>query len=168
MLMTMSWSATGGRNPSPRTFMGVRTRALSPAHATQTYRLRLVGREAIEQPIASRAAQVCLAAAALGATRGMRGIPGSGGLVIAQAFAIDVSHHGGAGAALCPVSAGAILVGRKGPSVRLRAGQYIVVIGREANAGNHGASLGQRSLHAELVICAVKVIDVLRDYFALE
>jgi len=41
-----------------------------------------------------------------------------------------------------------------------------VIVGRVADAGDHGAPLGQRRLHTELAVIAVEIIDVLRDDLA--
>ena len=54
----------------------------------------LVDGEAIEQAVAAGALQVGLAAAAVRAARGMRRVPGLGGVVIAQPDAIDMAEHG--------------------------------------------------------------------------
>ena len=50
----------------------------------------------------------------------------------------------------------------------LRAGENIVTIGRVADAGNDGAAFRQRRLHAELVVVAVQIVNVLRNNFSLE
>ena len=73
--------------------------------------------------------------------------------------------------ALCtagPVVAGLVVTGRKRPTVRLRAGQGVVIVGRVADTRDHGSPFGQRCLHAELVVVAVKIVDALRDDLAFE
>src|SRR5215218_7698250 len=54
---------------------------------------RLIGREAIEQAVTARAAQVCLAAATFRSTRRMGGVPRPRGFVIAQTLAVDMADH---------------------------------------------------------------------------
>src|SRR5262249_9356452 len=120
--------------------------------------------EAVDQAEATRAAQVVLAAAAVGAARGMRRVPRLRRGVVAQALAITVAEHGRALRAAGPVAAGAVLAGRGRLAVGLRAGQHIVVVGGVADAGHHVAALGQPILHAELVVFAVQIVDVLRPH----
>src|SRR5262245_66666222 len=67
-----------------------------------------------------------------------------------------------------PVPAGPVLAGGESFAVRLRAGQDIVIVRRVADAGDHGAALGLRRWHAELVAVAVKIVDVLRDDLSFE
>src|SRR5262249_55632295 len=98
----------------------------------------------------------------------MRRVPRLGGRVIAQALAVDGADHRGALGAAGPIAAGSVVSGWKCTPVRLRACQHVVVVGRIADTGNHGAALGQRGLHAELVVVAVKLVDVLSDNFAFE
>src|SRR5437660_290413 len=98
----------------------------------------------------------------------MRRIPRLGRGVVAQALAVAVADHGCALGAARPVAAGSVLAGRKGPSVHLRARKNVVSIGRVANAGNHGPALGQRHLHAEFVVVAMKIVDVLGDDLVFE
>src|SRR5437764_10946935 len=94
----------------------------SPAMRTRGHQSPAsVRREAIEQAVAAGAAQVGLAAAAVVAARGMRGVPGFRLDGVGQAFAVDVAEHGGAAAAAGPVAAGAVLAGAEGGTVHLRA-----------------------------------------------
>src|SRR5262249_23631594 len=108
------------------------------------------------------------AAAAARPARGMRAVPRLRSGIVAQTLAIDVTDHRGTLGAAGPVPTGAILAGGESLAVRLRAGQHVVIVRRIADAGDHGAALGQRRLRAELVVIAVQVIDVLRDHLALE
>src|SRR4051794_30771764 len=101
----------------------------------------LLGGEAIEQPVAAGAAQIALAAAAVGPTRGMRRIPRLRRRVVAQALAVDMADHRRALGAARPVLAGAILGSREGFAICGRAGQHVVTVRREADAGNDEAAL---------------------------
>src|SRR5262245_52410118 len=129
---------------------------------------RLIRGEAVEQAVAADAPLVVLAAAAVRAGRGMRRIPRFRRRVVAQTLAFAVADHGRALGAARPVAAGSVLAGRERASIHLRAGQYVVGVGRVANTGNHGAALGERDLHAELVAVAMQVIDVLGDDLVFE
>src|SRR5262245_66685789 len=88
--------------------------------------------------------------------------------VVAQTLAIDVADHRRALGAAGPIAAGPVLAGRESFAVRLRAGQDVVIVRRVADAGDHGAALGLRYLHAELVAVAVKIVDVLRNDLPFE
>src|SRR5688572_26356340 len=77
-------------------------------------------REAVEQSIAAGALQVVLAAAAVWSARGMRRIPRQHGWRGVQPLAVMVAHHGGAGGALGPVAAGAVIGAGKRRAVGLR------------------------------------------------
>ena len=90
------------------------------------------------------------------------------GAVIAQPLAVDVADHGRALGAARPVAAGAILAGRERAAFRGRAGQDVVTVRRKAHAGNDLAALGQRRVHAQLVVVAVQIVDAVRDDFTLE
>src|SRR5262249_519279 len=129
---------------------------------------QLVRGEAVEQAVAAGAPEVVLAAAAVGPTRGMRRIPRLGRGIVAQTLAVAVADHGGALGAARPVAAGSVLPGRESPPVHLRPRKNSVRIGRVADARNHGPSLGQRHLHAEFVVVAMKIIDVLSDDLTFE
>src|SRR5262245_32962857 len=83
-------------------------------------------REAVEQPVATRARQVGLAASAVRSARGMRGIPRQHGRRGIEALAVVMSHHGGTSGTLGPVAARAIFTGRECGAVGLRAGQDVV------------------------------------------
>src|SRR5262245_57656237 len=137
-------------------------------HAPVSRELCLVGSEAVEQAVTARASQIRLAAAALRATRRVRRIPRPRRGVIAQAFAVDVPDHRGTLGAACPVAAGPVLARREGTPIHLRAGQNVVIVRCVADAGDDGAALGQRRRHAELVVVAVEIVDVLGHHFALE
>ena len=77
-------------------------------------------------------------------------------------------HHRGALGAAGPVPASPILARREGATIRLRAGQHVVIVRRKADAGNNGAALGLRVRRSELVVVAVEIVDVLGDDLALE
>src|SRR6185295_3854603 len=129
---------------------------------------RLVGGEAIEQPIAPGAAQIALAAATVRPARGMRGIPRPRRRIVAQPLAVDVTNHRGALGAAGPVAAGSIVTGRERAAFRRRAGQDIMTIRRKANAGNDLAALAQRRIKAELVTVTVQIVHTRRNDLALE
>src|SRR3981081_1816538 len=50
----------------------------------------------------------------------------------------------------------------------LRSRKNVVTVGRVANTRNYGSSFRQRDLHAELVIVAMQVFDVLRNDLGFE
>src|SRR4051812_25944435 len=62
-----------------------------------------IGRKTVEQAVATGALKIVLRAAAVGAARGMRGVPGFRGVVIAQPKAVRMAEHGGALRAARPV-----------------------------------------------------------------
>ena len=64
--------------------------------------------------------------------------------------------------------AGPIFAGREGSAIRLRAGESVVTSWRVADAGDHGAPFRQRGLHVQLVVVAVKIVNVLRDNLTFE
>src|SRR6266478_5856676 len=111
-------------SPHPLFGMAVKGRQESPG-----WSVPLIDRKAIEQPVAAGAAQIGLAAAAIGAARGMRGVPRFRRVIVAQAFAVGVADHRGTLSAARPVAAGTVLTRRKRSAVRLRAGQRIVPVG---------------------------------------
>src|SRR3954454_22322889 len=127
-----------------------------------------VRREAVEQPIAAGAAQVGLAAAAVGSARRMRRIPGARRRVVTQSLAIDVPDHRGALRAAGPVAAGAVFADREGLAFRRGAGEHVVAVRREADARNDETALGERRHRAELVVVAVQVVDAGRHDLTLE
>src|SRR6185437_10555059 len=142
---------------------GARRRAavsLSPA--------RLLRSKTIEQAVAAGAAQVILAATAVGTARRMRRIPRMRRWIIAQAEAVNVSEHGAALGAARPVFSRTILTVREDAAVRFRARQCIVTGRCNTDTGDPAAVLGQRCVHGELIVIAVQIIDVLRDDLALE
>src|SRR3954452_16653756 len=98
----------------------------------------------------------------------MRRIPRTRWHVVAKSLAIDVANHGGALCAARPVAAGAVLASREGPALRRRAGEHVVTVRREADAGDDLAALGERRIESELVVVAVRVLDARRDDFAFE
>ena len=125
----------------------------------------LIACEAVEQSVTTRTAQIALAAAALRAARGMRGVPRARCRIVAQALAVDMADHRGALRTARPVLAGAVVAGREGAAFRGRSGQHVMTVRCEADARNDLAALAQRCVEAELVVVAVQVIDVLRHDF---
>src|SRR6185437_770568 len=110
-----------------------------------------IDREAIEQAIAARGAQVGLRAAAVFPARGMRRIPRMGGLVLSQALAVRVAEHGRPLRAARPILARPVLaVGESGP-VRLRTGQHVVAVGLVAAAIVDLTLFGKRCLLGKVV-----------------
>src|SRR5262245_64049474 len=67
-----------------------------------------------------------------------------------------------------PVAAGSILIWRECATFGSRAGQHVVTVRCKTHTWNDLASLAQRRIHAELVIVAVQIVDVLSDYLAFE
>ena len=96
--------------------------------------------------------------------RWMRRVPGTRGFVVAQARAVDMAEHGGAVVLLVQLLQVRSSAGREGLAVRGRAGQRVVIVRRIADAGNVVPALGQRVLHAQLVVVAVQVVDAGRDH----
>src|ERR1043165_7850083 len=144
--------------------------AAAPAIEASSRRVmanRSLTREAIEQPVAARALQVVLAAAAVRTTRGMGGIPRQHRRRIVEALTIMMTDHRGARGALAPVAAGALVRAGEGGTIGLRAGQDVVTIRRVAASVDHIALLIQRSLLVEIVRRTVQVGDVLGDHRAL-
>src|SRR5262249_26534168 len=129
-------------------------------------RAALLGREAVEEAVASRALEIVLAAAAVGPARGMRRVPRLGGVVVAQPLPVVMADHRRALAALGPVGAGAILAGRERGTVRLRARQDVVRVRRVAAPVDGVALLGERGLLVD-VVRAVELGEVLGDDDAL-
>jgi hypothetical protein len=74
--------------------------------------------------------------------------------------------HGGALRRARPVLAGAVLAGRKGRAVSLRAREHVVAIRRVAGAVDDLALFGERGLLGEVVAGAVEVGDILGDHDA--
>src|SRR5262249_20603879 len=125
--------------------------------------LRLIGGEAIEEAVAAGAAQIRLAAATVGATRGMRGIPRPRRLVVTQTLAVDMPHYCGALRAARPIMAGFVFAGRKGAAVGLRAGQRVVLVGGVAAPVDNVTFLGQRGLFGQIVV-AVQLVEVFGNH----
>src|ERR1041384_842061 len=122
--------------------------------------------EAVEQAVAAGRTQIGLAAAALGAVREVRRIPGMRRRRVVQARAVDMAEHSSALRAARPVLAGLVLARRKGAAVRHRAGQRVVLVGRIAAAIDDVALLGQRGLLCQIVL-AMQFVDILGDNDAL-
>src|SRR5262245_21769169 len=126
----------------------------------------LVRGEAVEQPIASGAAQIGLATAAVWPARQMRRIPRLRRRLLVQPHAIMVADHGRPLSALRPVAASSILTGGKRAAVRRGASQDVVPVGRVATAVDHLARLVERRLLGEIVV-AVQLVDICGDDDAL-
>src|SRR5215467_15028647 len=126
----------------------------------------LPGRDAVEEAVTSSALQIVLAAAAVRPARGMRRVPRLRRVVVAQSLPVVMADHRGALSALGPVAAGAILAGREGGAVRLRAGEHIVHVRRVAAPVHRVTLLGQRGLLVD-VVGAVQLGHVLGDDDAL-
>jgi hypothetical protein len=139
---------------------GFRRSALRFARCGATALLR----ETIEQAVTAGGDEIRLAAAA----RHMRGIPGALEDGVLSAAAIMVPKHGATERAARPVVAGQVHIAGPRPTVHLRTGQNVMLVGRIADASDDRASFGQRILKTELVIVAVKIVDVLRNDHALE
>src|SRR5262249_20781034 len=69
-------------------------------------------------------------------------------------------------AALRPVAAGLVVAGRERRSVRLRAGQNVVHVGRIAAVLDHLALFGERSLLRKIVL-PMQLRNILGDHHAL-
>src|SRR5205085_8310547 len=102
------------------------------------------------------------------AARHVRGVPGFREDIVRETPPVAVTDDRAAEGAAGPVVAGQVEVSGKRATVHLRAGDDVVVVRREADAGHHGAALGERRLHRELVVVAVEILDVLSDDLALE
>src|SRR5438552_15101552 len=126
----------------------------------------LVCGEAVEQAVAAGRVQIGLAAAALGAARGVRRIPGMRRRRIIQARAVDMADDRGTLRAARPVLAGLVLARRTGAAIWHRAGQRVMLVGRIAAAVDDVALLGQRGLLCQIVL-TVQFVDILRDDDAL-
>src|SRR5450759_2034460 len=118
------------------------SRALRLRYTASSGFVSLIRREAVEQPRAAGALEPVLAAAA----RGVRRVPRPARWVVGGAGAVAVAEHGGAVGARRPILASQVLVGWERLTVRLRAGQHVVHVGRVTAAVDHRALLGQRRL----------------------
>src|SRR5690348_1969966 len=123
----------------------------------------LIDREAIEQAVAARRAQVGLRAAAVLPARGMRRVPRTSDLVVGQTFAVSMAEHGGSLRAARPILAGVVLAVRKSGAVRLRTRQHVMAVGLVAAAIVDLALFRERRLFGEMV-GAVQFGYVLRDH----
>src|SRR5262249_50724833 len=121
-------------------------------------------RETVEQAVTSGRYQVGLTAAA----RHVRRVPGLHERGDDDAIPVDVTEHGAPEGAAGPIAAGQVHVRWKRPALRSGTGQNVAPVGRHARPGDDGAALRERVLHAELVVVAVKIVDVLRDHHAFE
>src|SRR5262249_17234474 len=106
--------------------------------------------------------------AAVRPTRRVRRVPGLRCVIVTQALAIVMADHRRALTALCPVAAGAVVAGREGGAVRLRAGEDVVHVRCVATAVDHLALLVQRRLLGDVVVRAVQLGDILPITVPLE
>src|SRR6266436_7843141 len=144
-------------SPHPLFGMAVKGRQESPG-----WSVPLIDREAIEQAVAAGAAEIGLAAAAVGAAGGMRGVPRLRRVVVAQAFSVGVADHRGTLGAARPVVAAPVVTRRKRLAVGLRAGQRIVPVGGVADAIDDIALFGEGRLLGQ-VVGAMELVDVFGD-----
>src|SRR5215831_3292317 len=129
-------------------------------------RIPLICGKTIEQAVAAGAAQIGLAAAAVRAARGVRGVPRFRGVVVAQPLPVDVADDRGTLGAARPVVAGLILTRRKRFAVGLRAGQRIVLVGGVPTAVDEIALFGEGRLLGQ-VVGAVQLVEVFGDGYPL-
>src|ERR1700749_2748251 len=94
-------------------------------------------------------------------------IPGARIVVVGEPGAVDMAEHGLAELAALPAVAGHVDVAGEGAAFAVGAGQRVMPVGREADAGHPGAALGERGVARELVAGAVEIVDVLGDLDAL-
>jgi hypothetical protein len=119
----------------------------------------LVDGKAVEQPIATRAAQVGLRAAAVRTARGMRRVPRPNGFVVAWALQVGVPEHGRTFCAARPILTRHILVRREGGAVSLGARQNVMTVRPVAVATNDLALFAECRLLADS-IAAVQLRDI--------
>src|SRR4030095_1304303 len=74
-----------------------------------------------------------------------------------------MAQHRGALVAACPITARHIVAAWKCPTVRLRAGEYVMHVGFIAAGVDLIASLAQRSFFVEIIVVAVEIVDVFGD-----
>src|SRR5689334_353951 len=79
-----------------------------------------------------------------------------------------MADHCGTYSTARPIAAGPVLIRWKRPTIGLRTSQDVVIIWRITPSGNHGATLGQRSLHVQFIVVAMEIVEAFRDDFALE
>src|SRR3989454_4554559 len=113
-----------------------------PSPRRQRAAVRLFRGEAVEEAVAAGALEIVLAAAAVGAARRMRRVPGLRRVVVTQALPVVMPDHRGALTARGPVAARTILSGRERGAVRLGSRQDVVHVGRVAPAVDRLALLG--------------------------
>src|SRR5215831_19070210 len=160
--------APSGPTSPPRAREGAaRAARVQPRIASGQDRVRSVRREAVEESRAAGALEIVLAATPARTARGMRRIPRLRGIVVAQALTVDMAEHDGAGRVARVILARAVLAGREGTAVGLRAGERVVHVGRVAAAVDDAALLVERCLLGELVVGAVQVVDTGGDDLTL-
>ena len=120
--------------------------------------MSLICREAVEQPHAAGALKPILATVA----RGMGRVPRLTLRIVGDASAVTVPDHSVASGTRSPILTGHVVTSRKRFAVLLRAGQYIVHVGRIAAPVDHRALLSQSSLLRKHVH-AVQFVEVARD-----
>ena len=123
--------------------------------------MNLVGGEAVEESVSTRAHQIFLAAASASVRRILR----SG--MLASTGPIVMPCPGAALAVARPVVAGRVLVSRESGAVELRTGQNIVPIGFVSTAVDDLAFFVGRVFFRELVVVAVQVVYVARHLKSL-
>src|ERR1700738_3789877 len=109
-----------------------------------------VGGKTVQQAVAAGGLEIRLRAAALGAARGMRGVPRLRSIVVAQALAVDVAEHCRSLRRTRPVLAGAVLTGSERGAIGLRSRQRVVAVRRIAAAVDDFAFFGKRGLLGEV------------------
>src|ERR1700737_858981 len=117
----------------------------------------LVRRETVQQAVAAGALEVGLRTAAVRPARGMRGVPGFRGVVVAEPNAVGMPEHGSTLPRARPVLAGAVVAGSKCGAVGLRSRQHVVAVGRIAAAVDDVALFAQRGLLGEVVATGVQL-----------
>src|SRR6185503_2246011 len=120
--------------------------------------------EAVEQAGAAGALQQLLAAAA----RAVGGVPRLHvARVLLQACAVVMADNGGAVRALGPVAAGGVATGGRVATLRVGAGEHVVLVGLLAAALHRLALLGERGLLGDVDLIGVQVGHILGDQRAL-
>src|SRR5262245_51632528 len=74
-----------------------------------------------------------------------------------------VTDHRRPFAALGPVAAGHVLVGRRSTAFRGRPGKHVMLVADESHSGNPPAVLGQAGLAVDPAGRRMQVVDILRD-----
>src|SRR5215469_5496631 len=131
---------------------------IRPPFRNRAKAVTLICRETVEQPRAAGALKPILATVA----RGMRRVPRLTAWVVGGPGTVTVPEHGAADGTRSPILTGHVVTRRKCFAVRLRAGQYVVHVGRIAPAVDHCALLSQSGLLCKHVH-GVQFVEVARD-----